>query len=84
MGKKEMWTYHCPFSPGDRVYLSGNSMIGLNGSIVARAMPYSLQEVEIVTATVDLESVRSYRSLIRSRCLHGAQSQTYPRIQVMC
>ncbi|MPC16384.1 putative glutamine-dependent NAD(+) synthetase [Portunus trituberculatus] len=67
---------------GDRVYFSGNSMIGLNGSIVARTLPYSLQEVEIVTATIDLESVRNYRSLVRSRCLHAAQSQAYPRIQV--
>lgn len=67
---------------GDRVYFPGNSMIGLNGSIVARATPYSLEEVEVVTATIDLESVRSYRSLIRSRCLHAAQSQAYPRIQV--
>lgn len=67
---------------GDRVYFPGISMIGLNGSIIARTTPYSLSEVEIITATVDLESIRCYRSLIRSRCLHASQSQAYPRVQV--
>ncbi|XP_042218889.1 glutamine-dependent NAD(+) synthetase-like isoform X2 [Homarus americanus] len=67
---------------GDRVYFSGDSMIGLNGKIVARATPYSLVEVEVVTATIDLESIRCYRSLFRSRCLHASQSQVYPRVQV--
>ncbi|XP_069950909.1 glutamine-dependent NAD(+) synthetase isoform X2 [Cherax quadricarinatus] len=67
---------------GDRVYFSGDSMIGLNGAIVARATPYSLIEVEVITATIDLESIRCYRSLIRSRCLRASQSHTYPRVQV--
>ncbi|KAK7065400.1 Glutamine-dependent NAD(+) synthetase [Halocaridina rubra] len=67
---------------GDRVYFSGDTMIGVNGSIVARVTPYSLGEVEVITATVDLESIRSYRNNIRSRCFRASQSNAYPRIQV--
>ena len=57
-------------------------MIGLNGSIVARATPYSLAEVEVITATVDLETIRSYRTSFRSRCLRASHSPSYPRVQV--
>lgn len=67
---------------GDRVYLSGDTMIGLNGSIVARVTPYSLAEVEVITATIDLESIRSYRTSFRSRCLRASHSPSYPRVQV--
>lgn len=77
------FTHNALCIPGDRVYFPGISMIGLNGSIIARTTPYSLSEVEIITATVDLESIRCYRSLIRSRCLHASQSQAYPRVQVL-
>ncbi|KAK3881782.1 hypothetical protein Pcinc_013812 [Petrolisthes cinctipes] len=67
---------------GDRVYFPGDSMIAVNGSIVARAAMYSMAEVEVVVAAIDLDTIRSYRSLRRSRCLHGAHSSAYPRIQV--
>lgn len=67
---------------GDRVWFSGDAKIGLNGAIIAAASPYSLAEVEVVTATIDLESIRVYRNMIRSRNVHAAQSQAYPRIQV--
>ena len=57
-------------------------MIAVNGDIVARAQMYTLNEIELITATVDLEDIRVYRHLIRSRSLHGAKSESYPRIQV--
>ncbi|XP_056615131.1 glutamine-dependent NAD(+) synthetase [Triplophysa dalaica] len=46
---------------GDRLYYDGCSMIAINGDIVARGAQFSLEDVEVVTATLDLEDVRSYR-----------------------
>ncbi|XP_055070350.2 glutamine-dependent NAD(+) synthetase [Misgurnus anguillicaudatus] len=46
---------------GDRLYYDGCAMIALNGDIVARGAQFSLEDVEVVTATLDLEDVRSYR-----------------------
>lgn len=64
------------------MFFPGDAMIAVNGSIVARATMYSLAEVEVVMAAIDLDTIRSFRSLCRSRCLHAAQSNAYPRIQV--
>lgn len=64
------------------MFFPGDAMIAVNGSIVARAAMYSLAEVEVVVAAIDLDTIRSFRSLCRSRCLHAAHSNAYPRIQV--
>ncbi|XP_008308891.1 glutamine-dependent NAD(+) synthetase isoform X1 [Cynoglossus semilaevis] len=46
---------------GDRVYYDGCSMVAVNGDIVAQGAQFSLDDVEVITATLDLEDVRSYR-----------------------
>lgn len=46
---------------GDRVYYDGCSMIVINGDIVAQGAQFSLTDVDVITATLDLEDVRSYR-----------------------
>ncbi|XP_052004363.1 glutamine-dependent NAD(+) synthetase isoform X2 [Xyrauchen texanus] len=46
---------------GDRLYYDGCAMIAINGDIVAQGAQFSLEDVEVVTATLDLEDVRSYR-----------------------
>lgn len=46
---------------GDRVYYDGCAMIAINGDIVAQGAQFSLNDVEVITATLDLEDVRSYR-----------------------
>ncbi|XP_041741152.1 glutamine-dependent NAD(+) synthetase [Coregonus clupeaformis] len=46
---------------GDRLYYDGCAMVAINGDIVAQGTQFSLDDVEVVTATVDLEDVRSYR-----------------------
>ncbi|XP_014665788.1 PREDICTED: glutamine-dependent NAD(+) synthetase-like [Priapulus caudatus] len=66
---------------GDRVYYNGNACIAINGFIVAQGDEFSLAEVEVVTATLDLEDVRSYRHAIRSWCATAANSAPYPRMQ---
>ncbi|OCK86406.1 putative glutamine dependent NAD+ synthetase [Lepidopterella palustris CBS 459.81] len=66
---------------GDRLYYDGCAMILVNGEIVAQGSQFSLKDVEVITATIDLEEVRAYRSAI-SRSLQAANSKAkYDRIQ---
>ncbi|KAI9750035.1 MAG: glutamine-dependent NAD(+) synthetase [Chaenotheca gracillima] len=65
---------------GDRLYYDGCAMIVVNGNIVAQGSQFSLNDVEVVTATVDIEEVRSYRSL-PSRGLQAAANLAYERIE---
>lgn len=67
---------------GERVYFNGCSNICVNGEMVARTAQYSIEEVEVAVATVDLEQIRSYRNMIRSRTLRAASSPRYPRVEL--
>lgn len=67
---------------GQRVYFNGCSAVALNGEIISRGKQYSLQDVEVTTATIDLEDIRSYRISMRSRSNLAASTPTYPRINV--
>ncbi|XP_056134821.1 glutamine-dependent NAD(+) synthetase isoform X2 [Lampris incognitus] len=49
---------------GDRLYYDGCTMVAINGDIVAHGAQFSLNDVEVVTATLDLEDVRSFRGEI--------------------
>lgn len=66
---------------GDRLYYDGCAMIIVNGRVVAQGSQFSLNDVEVVTATVDLEEVRSFRCA-PSRGLQATQSPTYQRLEV--
>lgn len=66
---------------GDRLYYDGCAMIVVNGEVVAQGSQFSLNDVEVVIATINLEEVRAYRSAI-SRGLQAAISKAkYDRIQ---
>jgi NAD+ synthase (glutamine-hydrolysing) len=66
---------------GERLYFDGSAMIIVNGDVVAQGSQFSLNDVEVVTATVDLNEVRSYRGAI-SRGLQAATANAkYQRIQ---
>ncbi|SJM82793.1 Glutamine-dependent NAD(+) synthetase [Zygosaccharomyces bailii] len=68
---------------GDRLYYDGCALIAVNGRVVAQGSQFSLKDVEVVTATVDLEEVRSYRASVMSRGLQASLSETrYKRIHV--
>jgi len=56
-------------------------MIAMNGHIVAQGSQFSLNDVEVVTATVDIEDVRSHRTS-RSRGFQAASSEAFHRIEV--
>ena len=53
-------------------------MIVVNGEVVAQGSQFSLNDVEIVTATIDIEEVRAYRSCI-SRGHQSINAPTYER-----
>ncbi|XP_074651394.1 glutamine-dependent NAD(+) synthetase-like isoform X2 [Tubulanus polymorphus] len=67
---------------GSRLYFDGSSNIAINGEFVAHGSQFSLSEVEVVTAVVDLEDVRMYRNSMRGRSLEATKSEAYPRIRV--
>ncbi|GLH10757.1 hypothetical protein R5R35_012406 [Gryllus longicercus] len=67
---------------GQRVYFNGCSCIAVNGHITNRGKQFSLAEVEVVVATIDLEDIRTYRNAIRSRSHLAAESPSFPRINV--
>jgi NAD+ synthase (glutamine-hydrolysing) len=65
---------------GDRLYYDGCALIVVNGEIVAQGSQFSLNDVEVVTAVVDIEEVRAYR-FAPSRGLQSLQAPTYDRIE---
>lgn len=67
---------------GERLYFEGTSSITLNGSLLATTKQFSLEEVDVITATIDLEDIRCYRNSKRSRTHVAAGSESYPRITI--
>ncbi|KAF8159641.1 hypothetical protein B0H34DRAFT_704302 [Crassisporium funariophilum] len=66
---------------GDRLYYDGCAMIAVNGRVVAQGSQFSLSDVEVVSATVDIEDVRAHRAK-SSRSMQAAQSERYHRVEV--
>ncbi|KAJ5947595.1 hypothetical protein N7466_000610 [Penicillium verhagenii] len=66
---------------GDRLYYDGCAMIVVNGDVVAQGSQFSLNDVEVVTATVDLEEVRTYRSGV-SRGMQAAKQSPFVRLDI--
>ncbi|KAL9098268.1 MAG: hypothetical protein Q9163_006046 [Psora crenata] len=67
---------------GERLYYDGSSMIVCNGTVKAQGSQFSLDDVEVVTATVDLEEVRAYRCSA-SRGLQAVRpADQYGRIDI--
>nr|ODN86659.1 NAD+ synthetase [Cryptococcus depauperatus CBS 7841] len=66
---------------GDRLYYDGACLIAMNGRVLAQGSQFSLSDVEVVTATVDLEAVRAHRTT-SSRRMQSAQAEAYERVEV--
>lgn len=60
---------------GGRMYYDGGALIVCNGKILAQAQQFSLEDVQVVAATVDLDDVRSYRASIPSFGVQATESQ---------
>ncbi|MGB1253879.1 MAG: NAD(+) synthase [Candidatus Promineifilaceae bacterium] len=65
---------------GGRAYFDGCALVAVNGDIVAQGSQFSPRDVEVVTATVDLEEVRSFRGSFVARMHQAAKSESVPRI----
>jgi NAD+ synthase (glutamine-hydrolysing) len=71
---------------GDRVYYDGCPLIACNGSIIAQGTQFSLDDVQTITATIDLDEIRAARAS-KSRGLQAVTSldinggRGYNRIQ---
>jgi len=47
---------------GDRLYYDGSSMVLVNGTVRAQASQFSLEDVAVITATIDLGIVAATNS----------------------
>eukprot|EP00565_Helicotheca_tamesis_P003639 CAMPEP_0185740502 /NCGR_PEP_ID=MMETSP1171-20130828/37910_1 /TAXON_ID=374046 /ORGANISM="Helicotheca tamensis, Strain CCMP826" /LENGTH=619 /DNA_ID=CAMNT_0028412361 /DNA_START=505 /DNA_END=2364 /DNA_ORIENTATION=- len=59
---------------GGRLYYDGCSMIVCNGVVLAQAPQFDVEDVHVITATIDLDDVRSYRASIPSFGIQAAES----------
>ncbi|KAK1456513.1 glutamine-dependent NAD(+) synthetase [Colletotrichum cuscutae] len=62
-----------------RMLFDGSSMVLANGKVFAQSSQFSLKPVEVITATISVEEVRSYRSSI-SRNVQAAAQPDFPRV----
>lgn len=67
---------------GTRLYFDGCSLVCSNGELLAQASQFSLNDVEVVTAVVDLESIRSYRGVAASLQEQSSQTPQWPIINI--
>ena len=68
---------------GGRLYYDGCALICDNGHILAQGSQFSLNEVEVVTAAVDLSRTRSMRGSFMSRCEQVVMRQESSEIAEM-
>lgn len=52
---------------GGRLNFDGSSLICLNGKIIKQSKQFSLKQVDVITAIIDLQQIRTYRMSINSR-----------------
>lgn len=62
---------------GDRLYYDGCASIIVNGNVLAQASQFSLKDVEVISATIDLDDVRSYRNQKSANSQAVNQETTY-------
>lgn len=67
---------------GGRLYFDGCCLISLNDGLVAQGPQFTLAEIDITMATVDLDDVIAYRGNTGSRGPQTGHVVRYPRINV--
>ena len=67
---------------GGRLYFDGCALIAQNGEILAQGSQFSLKDVEVVTATVNLHDVRAYRGAKASRAVQASKTERLPQIDI--
>lgn len=58
---------------GGRLNFDGCSLIAVNGEVLKQGHQFSLKEVDVVTAVVDLDQVRMYRMSVNARNQQSAK-----------
>lgn len=67
---------------GGRLYFDGCALVCVNGELVTQASQFSLHDVEVVTATIDLEAIRSYRGATASLQEQASKTVSFPEIDI--
>lgn len=62
---------------GDRLYYDGCASIIVNGRVFAQGSQFSLEDVQVVTATINLDDVRSYRNQKSAALQSASCSEPY-------
>jgi NAD+ synthase (glutamine-hydrolysing) len=63
---------------GGRLYFDGGATVVVSGDVVASSKQFSLQDVDVVCADVDLEHVRYRRAARSSRMRQSARQPPFP------
>ncbi|PSK55366.1 Glutamine-dependent NAD(+) synthetase [Elsinoe australis] len=66
---------------GDRLYYDGSSLILSNGKVLAQGSQFSLRDVEVLTATIDLDDIWSSRAS-RARGAQSMEAPTFERVSI--
>lgn len=74
--------FHSLPNLGNIGYFNGDACVSVNGDMVGAAPLFSLLPVVVVTATVDLDSIATFRNSVRSRCDIAVTAPAYPRVKV--
>lgn len=67
---------------GDRLYYDGCACIVVNGKMIAQGSQFSLDDVEVILATIDLDDVRAYRNQKSAAIQSVNQSTTYHTVSI--
>ena len=67
---------------GGRLYFDGAAIIVMNGQVIAQGTQFSMKDVEVITAQVDLHDIGNYRTAIASRGVQAAKSIEIPKVDV--
>lgn len=66
---------------GERLYYDGSCLIIVNGAVIAQGSQFSFDDVQVLTATVDIDQVSMYRAGMNSRSMQASTLATpYPII----
>jgi len=65
---------------GGRLYYDGCALVACNGAVVAQGSQFGVSEVEVVTAVVDVDAVRSFRMAIASRSVQAMSQPMAERV----
>ncbi|KAL4200645.1 hypothetical protein AMTRI_Chr02g212180 [Amborella trichopoda] len=67
---------------GGRLYFDGCACVAINGDVVAQGSQFSLKDVEVVTAQVDLDAVVSYRGSFSSSREQASNAPEVPHVMI--